>query len=212
MKKKIILDILLYLGIPLLLWNYRHTFSLSDYYAIFLGLVPGLLYTILDFFRSKEFNVSGLFLMVVMVLNFIFNILSKNALQELWSGIYVSLILIVIYIVSMIARKPIGMFFFVDYAYAKGIPRKVSTERYSQKKYLPYFQWFTVFLATRELIVVVIKSIMIRNFGLQGFNTIQVVMNTISYAFVALTFLVVIRILKKIKVTGQVTTPIVVPE
>ena len=207
MKKKIFLDILFYLGIPLIAWNYGRPY-LNDYNAILVGGIPAVIYTIIDFFRTKELNVSGLFLMIVVILNFIMNMISKTALQELWNGVYVSAILIFIYAVSMLIRKPIGMFFFVDYAYAKGIPRKTSLQRFAQKKYLGYFQWFTLFLAAREITVIIVKSILINSYGLQGFNTIQIVMQVISYAFVALTVLIVVRILKHIRSGNPEIAPV----
>ena len=207
MKKKIFLDILFYLGIPLIAWNYGRPY-LNDYNAILVGSIPAVIYTIIDFFRTKELNVSGLFLMIVVILNFIMNMISKTALQELWNGVYVSAILIFIYAVSMLIRKPIGMFFFVDYAYAKGIPRKTSLQRFAQKKYRGYFQWFTLFLAAREITVIIVKSILINSYGLKGFNTIQIVMQVISYAFVALTVLIVVRILKHIRSGNPEIAPV----
>lgn len=197
MKKKIFYDIFFYLGFPLLVWNFGRTF-LGNYYAILVGTLPALVYAVVDFIRTKEFSVTGLFFLCLLSLNFLLNLFSKNATQELWNEVYVSAISLVFYIVTVIIRKPIGMYFFIDYAHAKGIPRKNSLARYKRKENFYYFQLFTGFLMLREIFVIVCKSFLIKKYGIEGFNTVQIIMTGGKLVFTALMIFYILKILKSI--------------
>jgi hypothetical protein len=125
--------------------------------------------------------------------------LSKTAEQELWNGVYMSVISFSFYVLTIVIKKPIGMYFFIDYAFAKGIPRKVSKELYSSSNNFHYFVEFTLFLMVREVVVGAIKSFLIFNKGVSAFNTIQITSSVLEYVFTGLTVFYVIYILKKIK-------------
>ena len=110
-----------------------------------------------------------------------------------------SVISIVFYGLTILIRKPIGMYFFIDYAHAKGVPRKKSKELYSSPENYPHFIRFTLFLVGREVIVGGVKSIMIETYGVEGFNAIQITSSVLGYIFTGLTILYVIYILRQIK-------------
>lgn len=201
MKKRIFSDLFFYLGFPLLVWNLGRDL-LGDYYAILIGMVPALIYSILDFIRNKETNVTGIFFLVLISMNFLFNLLSPNATAELWNEVYVSIISVVFYAITMLIRRPIGLYFFVDYAHAKGIPRNRSKELYRRKEHFRHFQLFTAFLMFRDICVIAGKSYLIKAYGLEGFNTIQTAMTAGKLVFTGLLVLYVIRILKSIRHQG----------
>ena len=197
MRKKILLDVIFYLAIPLLAWNvFRELWG--DYYTILFGMVPGLVYTIVSFIVHKEWNVTGVFFLSLITLNFAMNLFSHTAEQELWNAIWVGYISIVFYLLTILIRRPIGMFFFIDYAYAKGVPRESSKALYRSSGNFHYFVKFTLFLILREVVVIVVKTMMINTMGVEGFNAIQITTSVINYIFTALTVLFVIYILKKI--------------
>ena len=80
MNKKIFLDAFFYLVIPLLMWNlFRENFG--DYLTILYGMLPAVIYTILVAITEKEWNVTGLFFLSLISLNFLFNLISKTAEQ-----------------------------------------------------------------------------------------------------------------------------------
>ena len=145
MKNKLLLDAFFYLGVPLLMWNLFRE-SLGDYHTILYGMLPAVIYTIVVAFINKEWNVTGIFFLSIISMNFLFNLLSKTAEQELWNGVYMSVISFSFYVLTIVIKKPIGMYFFIDYAFAKGIPRKVSKELYSSSNNFHYFVEFTLFL------------------------------------------------------------------
>ena len=198
MKNKLLLDAFFYLGVPLLMWNLFRE-SLGDYHTILYGMLPAVIYTIVVAFINKERNVTGIFFISIISMNFLFNLLSKTAEQELWNGVYMSVISFSFYVLTIVIKKPIGMYFFIDYAFAKGIPRKVSKELYSSSNNFHYFVEFTLFLMVREVVVGAIKSFLIFNKGVSAFNTIQITSSVLEYVFTGLTVFYVIYILKKIK-------------
>jgi hypothetical protein len=198
MKRKILLDAFFYLIVPLLMWNLFRE-NLGDYLTILFGMIPAVIYTALSAIIQKEWNVTGIFFLSIISMNFLFNLLSKTAEQELWNGVYMSVISFSFYLVTIVVKKPIGMYFFIDYAFAKGIHRKASKELYSSSNNFHYFVEFTLFLMVREVIVGAVKSFLIFKNGVSAFNTIQITGSVLGYVFTGLTVLYVIYILKKIK-------------
>jgi hypothetical protein len=198
MKKRIILDLFFYIGIPLLVWNFLRQYT-GDYNAILFGMVPAVIYTIAMVIINKEWNVTGVFFLSIISLNWLFNLLSHTAEQELWNGVIMSVISVVFYVFTLLLRRPIGMYFFIDYAHAKGIPRKDSTLLYRSSQNFHHFVNFTLFLISREVIVGGVKSVMIDALGVEGFNSIQITTAVLNYVFTGFTVLYVIYILKKIK-------------
>lgn len=198
MAKRIFLDAFFYLGVPLLIWNFFRE-DLGDYYAILYGMLPAVIYTIAMAVIKKEWNVTGIFFLSLISLNFVFNLISKTAVQELWNGVYMSIISIVFYMLTIGIKKPIGMYFFIDYAYAKGVPRKASKALYTSSENYGYFVQFTLFLVLREIVTGGVKSYLIFDKGVEAFNTIQLTSSIIGYVFTGLTVFYVIYIIKKTK-------------
>lgn len=90
------------------------------------------------------------------------------------------------------------MYFFIDYAYAKGIPREKSRGLYGSPRYLHYFVKFTLFLCFRELIAILVKSAMIKQMGIKGFNAILVTNTVLNYIFTAVMIMYIMYIIKQI--------------
>lgn len=198
MIKRVFLDLLFYLGIPLLLWNVFRE-DLGDYTTILVGMVPAVVYTVVMLIIKKEWNVTGIFFLSIISLNWILNLFSNTAEQELWNGVYMSVISIAFYALTLLVKRPIGMYFFVDYAHAKGVPRKESFAKYKSKENFHHFVNFTLFLGLREILQGGIKSYLIITKGVEGFNHIQIITTVLGYTFTAIMIFYVMYILKKIK-------------
>lgn len=197
MKRKIILDLFFYLAMPLLAWNLLRG-HYSDYVLILIGLVPGLAYTLVTFVRERQWSVSGLFFLAIICANLALNLLSSTAEQELWNPVWLSYASIAFYALTMLIGRPIGMYFFIDYAYSRGVPREHSRALYGSKDNFHYFYKFTAFLMLREVASIVVKSAMIGQLGVAGFNRIQLASSVINYTFTALMVMLIIHILKRI--------------
>ena len=141
MKKRVTLDILFYVGIPLFLWDvYREEWG--DYLTILLGMVPAVIYTVVTFIHNREFNITGIFFLSLILINFTMNLLSSTAEAELWNSVWLAYASIAFYTLTMLIKRPIALYFFVDYAYAKGIPRENSKALYTQPGNFHYFYKF----------------------------------------------------------------------
>lgn len=197
MKRKITLDLFFYLAMPLLAWNLLRG-HYSDYVLILIGLVPGLAYTLVTFLREREWSVSGLFFLTIIGANLALNLLSSTAEQELWNPVWLSYASIAFYALTMLVGRPIGLYFFIDYAHSRGVPRERSRALYRSKDNFHYFYKFTAFLMLREVAAIVVKTAMIERLGVAGFNRIQLASSAINYAFTALMVMLVIYILRRI--------------
>jgi hypothetical protein len=98
----------------------------------------------------------------------------------------------------MLVRRPIGLYFFIDYAHSRGVPRERSRTLYRLPANFHYFYKFTGFLMLREVASIVVKTAMIERLGVDGFNRIQLASSAINYAFTALMDMLVIYILRRI--------------
>jgi hypothetical protein len=198
MKKKILLDIFFYLAVPLLSWNLLRGVY-SDYHIILFGMMPAVLYTVFSFFHSREWNITGMFFLGLITLNFGMNVISETAEEELWNSVWMGYISIAFYALTIAIKRPIGIYFFIDYAFSRGVPREKSAALYKAPENFHHFFKFTLFLILREAVVIVVKSSMIKSLGVEGFNQIQVTTTTINYAFTALMIFYIIRIIKMVK-------------
>jgi hypothetical protein len=98
----------------------------------------------------------------------------------------------------MLSRRPIGIYFFYDYAHSTGVPRERSRALYRHPRNLRHFYAFTGFLMVREAAVIVVKAPMIERLGVAGFNQIQLAGSAINYVFTGLMIVYVIYILKHV--------------
>lgn len=194
-KKRILLDLLVYLIIPLLCWNlFRGT--ISDYWLITIGLVPGLIYTIVTVAIEKEWSISGVFLLVMISLNLVVNLLSSTATQALWNPVWLSAATIVFYVLTMAAKRPFGIFFFIDYAHRMGMPRERAVKLYGHPANIGHFYKFTAFLMLREVVTILVRAVLLTIYGVDGYNQVSVGNSVVNYAFTGLTVVYVIYILK----------------
>lgn len=205
MKKKIFLDLLFYLGIPLFFWNVLRT-HFGDYHTILIGMIPAVIYTVVVVFKDREINITGIFFMSWIVITWIMNLASHTAIQELWNNVIVNGITGAFYLLTIAIKRPMGMYFFIDYAFARGIPREHSRKRFRQPENFHYFNEFTLFLLSREIVLIAILTFLIEEYGVNGYNTIQITSSVISYIFLGLTVLYVIYIVKKIKKSPDIET------
>ena len=198
MRNKILMDLFFYLAVPLLAWNFLREYY-SDYLVILFGMIPAVIYTVVAFIRGHEWNVTGLFFLSLITLNLTMNLLSSTAEEELWNTVWIGYISIAFYTLTILFKNPIGIYLFIDYAYAQGVPRAKSTALYRLPENFHHFIKFTMFLVLREIVVIAVKTPMIMKMGVEGFNTIQITTSVINYSFTALMVLYIMYITKQVK-------------
>ena len=123
--KRVWFDLLFYIAIPYLIWNQGKDI-IGDYYAILLSTAPAFVYTIYTFIKDRQFNVTGLFIVITLLARTIIDLISGNAATMLNNQVYFMIGLAVVVLFTIVIKKPIGLYFFVDTAYLMGYKREDS--------------------------------------------------------------------------------------
>lgn len=202
MKRKVFLEIVMYLVFPLVIWNLGRK-ELNDYYAMLLTTVPGIAYTIYSFVKERQYNITGIFILCSLFIGRGLDLIVGSAEGMLWNGVYLDAGYILFWIFTMIIRKPMGMYFFIDYAYIQGFPRESTRKLYLRKDLFPYFQYFTGFFVLRDFENILLKTYLIRKLGVEGFNQISIIMSINNYIFSGIMVMIILFIAKKIKETTK---------
>lgn len=185
MKKLMVFDLVFYMIIPFLLWNYgRELFG--DYYAILLSTVPGFIYTIYRFIQERQFNVAGIFIILSLFLSTTINLLSGNAENLLWNSVYLGYGYAAIYLLSMLLRKPLALYFAVDFVYLQGHPREESKALFSSKGIFKWYQMMTGLLFIRGLFQSSLKAWLIYSYGVHGYDHMLIYMQISGWFFAGL--------------------------
>ncbi|MCX6287139.1 MAG: hypothetical protein NTY96_08490 [Bacteroidetes bacterium] len=193
------MDLLFYLGFSLLIWNTCRTL-LGDYLAMLLSTMPGIIYTVYTFIKEKQYSVTGLFILATMIINCILNLDSRTAHQMLWNYVYLNLGLVVFWCLTMLAKRPMAMYFFIDYAYLHGVPKEHTRLVYRQMPYIRYFMFLTSFLALRDFSDILLRIHLIHFYDVKGFNKISIITQVWSTITTIMFIYGIILIIKKIQI------------
>jgi len=195
-------DLVMYLGIPLLIWNTCRPF-LGDYFAMLLSTVPGIIYTLYTFFREKQYSVTGLFILATMIIGIVLDLSSKTAHQMLWNYVYLNIGLVIFWCLTMIVKRPMAMYFFIDYAFLHGVPKEHTRVVYRQKEIFRYFIYLTSFLAVRDFIDILLRIFLIHLYDVEGFNKIKVITQIWNTVTTIMFIYGIILIIKKIQLHAK---------
>ncbi len=197
-KKLVIFDVIFYAVIPFFIWTYGKE-PLGDYIAILLSTIPGFIYTIYRFMKEKEFNIAGLFVIASLFISTAVNLLSTSAESMLWNQVYLGFVICLIYLLSMVIRKPLALYFMVDIAYLYGDPRKFSEKLFNAEGLFMWFQIFTLVFVARGLFLNTLKAFLVHSYGAGDYGKVLIYMNASSWVFSALIILGYFLINKKVK-------------
>ena len=119
MKKEsnlIIYDLILYLVFPLVLYKVlQHYFS--DYWAMLLPTVPGILYTLFRFWYTKQFNVTGIFIISTLTVSTAVDLLALGSAKNLIVyNVYYHFALVGVFLILLALKKPLPYYFMIDIA------------------------------------------------------------------------------------------------
>ncbi|MCM3003468.1 VC0807 family protein [Priestia koreensis] len=198
MKNKVIFDLLFYIALPYLIWNQGRHF-LGDYYAILLSTAPAFIYTIYTFVKEKQFNVTGLFLVITLLIRTIVDIISGKADTMLVNQAYFMFGLGVVLFITMLIKKPLGLYFFVDTAYLMGYKREESLPLFKEKPLFSMFQWLTLLFALRYILLGIVKLYLLQKFGVEGYGNMIVIRQVITWVFSIFIAIYTFFIIKKVQ-------------
>ncbi len=204
MKRKIILDIFFYVAVPLIFWNFLRDFF-GGYYTLLASTVPGTIYAITTFIREKEHRITGYVLFGGMILARLLDLIVDSPEAILWNDVWINILFAVLWGTSLVLRKPIGMYFFLDYASYSGVDYHKSKEHYI-KHPLKQFYILTIILFVQDVVIASTYAILITKLGIGGFNKILTTMGLINYLNIGIIVLYVIHTIKVIKNKKQIET------
>ena len=182
MKKSILFELLFFLIIPLFIWNFGRDI-LGDYWAILISTVPSLIFALIQFAVQKQFNFTGITTVSFLLVGVIVDLLSPNAEQMLWNGIYLSCLYSFLFLISIMIKRPIALYFSVDFAYLQGYKREDSKALFFRKELIAPFQWMTALFLFRNIFFIMLKSWMLVTYGLDGYNNMLIVVKICSWIF-----------------------------
>lgn len=212
-KNLIVLDLIFYVGLPLFIWHMLREY-IGDYYAMLLTSVPAILYTLYRFKETKKINVTGIFILVSLLVGTVVDLLSGSALKLLWNNVYYSLVVAVFFLLTMVFKKPLALYFALDIAELQGYERSFSKNLYFQKRLFIIFQAITFIFALRSVIFAGINSWLIQQYGVEAFDNGIVIKQVLGWVMTGIVIAGFIYVSKVIQdspelvdqVKGEVTT------
>ncbi|MEW9676924.1 VC0807 family protein [Lentibacillus sp. L22] len=186
-KKLIILDLVCYGAIPFLIWRYGRDLT-GDYWAMLLSTVPGFIYTVYRFAKERQFNIAGLFIIGSLLIGTTVDLLSGNAENMLWNQVYLGYGFAFVFLLSMMVRKPLGLYFAVDWAYLQGFRRKDSLTLFSKKGLFQWYQLVTLLFVLQGVFQNTLKAWLIYKFGVDGYDQVLIYRKISGYIFSAMIF------------------------
>lgn len=168
-KNVIISDLIFYVIFPLVIWNLGRDY-LGDYYAMLVSSVPGIIYSMIRFILLKRIHLLGIFLIANLIVQTLVDVLAGSAIQMLWNGVLFSYISAALFILTILANKPIVLYFSLDVVEMQGYDRKRMKESFYERKILFLFKLITFGFALKKILLASIKVGLIYKYGVEAFD------------------------------------------
>ncbi|TGB03853.1 VC0807 family protein [Halobacillus salinus] len=171
MKEKnfVLYDVIFYLVFPIALWHLLRD-PIGDYYAMLLSSVPGIIYTIYRFLALKKVNLFGIYMITTLVVGTLVDVLSGSAIRLLWNNVIYAYILGAFFLLTIIIKRPIALYFALDFSEMQGYDRKFSKRLFYKKKLLHLFNWIVVGFALQDILLASVKVWLIQKYGVEAFD------------------------------------------
>ncbi|MCI3920339.1 hypothetical protein MO973_08840 [Paenibacillus sp. TRM 82003] len=187
---------------PYAIWLWGRA-SLSDYHALLLSTVPGFLYTIGRFAKERSWNVTGLFLIAALLIGTTIDLLSGNAELMIQNNIRTLFAFGLFFLASMLAKRPMALYFFADTAKVLGVPQDRGGERSHEtlrrSDLLPYFHALTLLFVLRYVVIAVAKLFMFEIYGVEGYGLLIWWRVALSWGFGALILVASLFVARRVR-------------
>lgn len=198
MKKCIICEFIIYLVLPLVIWNFLRN-EIGNYYAMLLSTIPGIIYTIYSFLKDKRYSITGIYMLASLFIGRGLDLVAGSAEVMLWNDIYIKIFYCILWLTTVVIKKPLMMYFAIDYACLMGYERESSKKLYMNKEIFKHFQYLTVINATMDLEYIAVKAWTIMTYGVDGFSSISIIMKLNGYVMGGIILIYIIFLSKKIE-------------
>lgn len=184
-NKLITFDLIFYAAIPFIIWKFgREPFG--DYAAMLISTIPGFIYTVYRFVREKQFNIAGLFVLTSLILGTVVDLLSGSAEKMLWNGAYLGLFYVIIHLIALLIRRPLALYFAVDFVFLQGYERKSSKKLFYQRGIFKWFQVIQLLFIVRGLSMAGLKVYLLKKYGVNGYDQMLIYRQMVGWIFSAL--------------------------
>ena len=192
MKNKIFLiEIIVYAVLPILIWKYGRE-MVDDYIAMLASTIPGIIYTIYRFAKDKQFNITGLFVLISLVIGTSADLLAGSAEQMIWNGVYLGLLFSAFHFFLFLIKRPLSLYLAVDFMYLQGEARQDSRALFYKKGIFKYFQIIQILFVVRGICLSALTAFLLNRHGVDSYTSMliykQVVMWSFSIAIIGLFF------------------------
>ncbi|MFC7322753.1 VC0807 family protein [Halobacillus campisalis] len=182
----VLLDLIFYVVFPLAVWNLTRD-PIGDYYAMLLSSVPGIIYTVYRFMALKKVNVFGLYMISTLVVGTLIDVLAGNAIRLLWYNVIYAYVLAGLFLLTIVIKKPIALYFALDFTELQGDDRAFNKRLFYQKKIYRIFSWIVAGFAFQNILSATLKAWLITEYGVEAFDKGIILRQVINWG---LTFII----------------------
>src|SRR5699024_9901692 len=145
--------------------------------------VPGIFYTVYRFWKERQFNIIGIFIIGSLVLNTTVDLLSGSAEKMIINGIYLGLFYVVIHLVALLIRKPFALYFEVKFVALQGFHHKQSQDLYYSRGIIKWFQLIQFIFIIRRLFMAGLKMWLLQKYGVDGYGSMIIYRQVAGWFF-----------------------------
>ncbi|QAS52011.1 VC0807 family protein [Halobacillus litoralis] len=183
----VLLDLICYVVFPLAVWNITRDY-IGDYYAMLLSSIPGIIYTIYRFKALKKVNFFGIYMIVTLVAGTLIDVLAGSALQLLWNNVIFAYVMAGVFLLTILIRRPIALYFALDFVELQGYDRGFSKKLFYKKELLRWFNLIVVAYIFQNVVLASVKVWLISEFGVEAFDKGIIIRQVINWG---LTFAII---------------------
>lgn len=181
-KYILFLDLLFYLALPLLIWNYGRLY-MGDYTAILVSSSVGILYSIYRFYTMKKVSFTGMYILISLLIKIFIEFFAGSALQLLWNHIYYDFVTALFFLVTIVIKKPASLYLTLDIVELQGNDRALMKDLFYRGRIFSVFNVITLVFCFRELVLAVTRIILVGRFGVDAYDEGIIYQQVISWIF-----------------------------
>lgn len=149
--------------------------------------------------NKKSVSISIIFIMTMIIIYGLLSLICRSPQGVLWKSLYFNTILTMVWVFSIIKRKPLVRTFFVDIDVFNGKNRKKRCELYNSEKLLSYFYGVTIFFACCSSIKSAVWFTVIMQQKLISYKLIFTAIDLLTFVLIALEIIAVAILVCKVK-------------
>lgn len=185
MKKEsnlIIYDLILYLVFPLVLYKLLKPY-IGDYWAMIVPTIPGILYTLFRFWYTKQFNITGIFIISTMSVSTAVDLIAGSPENLILYNVYYHFALVGVFLLLLALKKPLPYYFMIDIAAIQGQEREESKKLYKHSTIFSLFQYLFIAWIVKDIIFAAAQWWMFETYGAKAYYSRTIIFTVGGYIF-----------------------------